>query len=241
MTEKRNIYTSFHDIPPRDYMYFPKGTIEMSKPGKFSRLELQHLLISMGVLTIAFAFVLTRNNLIYGLAEGFKLDILPYGIGISFIGIVTAFFFHEMSHKFMAQKYGLWAEYRMFPQGLKLALLFGILTPFVFAAPGAVMFRGDSRDFETGHIAVAGPLANIMIAMTTLSVYLFVLFENKMLGEIVGLICYINTVLAFFNLLPFGPLDGVKIIRWNATVWIILLIISIFMLVFIWSRISITF
>ena len=65
MAEKRKIYTSFHDISPREYMYFPKGTIEMSKPGKFSRLELQHLLISICVLTIAFAFVLSENNLIY--------------------------------------------------------------------------------------------------------------------------------------------------------------------------------
>ena len=34
MSERREIYTSFHDIPVRDYMYFPKGSIDVGKPGK---------------------------------------------------------------------------------------------------------------------------------------------------------------------------------------------------------------
>ena len=228
MVQERKIYTSFHDIPPREYMYFPKGTLEMGKPGKFSRVEITHLLISIAVLTVVFAFIITQNNLFWGLINGgFNLNILPYGLTLSFLGILTAFFFHELLHKFMAQKYGLWAEYRMFPQGLRLALLLGVFTPIVFAAPGAVMFRGGSRTFETGQTAVAGPLANIVIAMITLPIYLFVLFEESTIGQIVGFICLINALLATFNLLPFGPLDGVKIIRWNATVWVILFIIAI--------------
>ena len=241
MAEKRKIYTSFHDMSPREYMYFPKGTIEMSKPGKFSRLELQHLLISICVLTIAFALVLSENNLIYGLLEGFKLDRLSKCIALSFIGIVSAFFVHEISHKFMAQKYGLWAEYRMYPKGLQFALLLSLLTPFVFAAPGAVMFRGNARDFETGQIAMAGPLANIILAMITFPLYLFVFFEQSILRDIVGFICFINAFLATFNLFPFGPLDGVKIIRWNATIWIILLITASIMLMLIWPRFSLVF
>jgi len=217
-------------------MYFPKGTLEMGKPGKFSRLEIKHLLISMGVLIIAFTFALTGNNLINGLTYGFKLYSLPFGIAKSFLGVITAFFFHEFSHKFMAQKYGLWAEYRMFPRSLFMALLLGVLTPLVFAAPGAVMFRGKPRDFEMGHIAVAGPLANIVIAGVTLPLYLFVFYEISVLGEIVGFICLINTVLATFNLLPFGPLDGVKVVRWNGTVWAILLIVAMTMMTTIFIR-----
>ncbi len=227
MVEDRKVYTSFHDIPPRDYMYFPKGTLEVGKPGKFSRMEITHLLISMGVLTIAFAFALSGNNIYNGLTKGFSLDNLFFYIQLTFLGIITAFFFHELSHKFMAQKYGLWAEYRMFPKGLSLALLLGILTPFVFAAPGAVMFRGQIRPFEMGKIAVAGPLANIIIAMITLPLYLFVFFEDILLGRIVLFICFINALLATFNLLPLGPLDGAKVVRWNATVWIILFIIAV--------------
>ena len=38
MVEEKKHYKSFHDIPPRDYMYFPKGTIDLGKPGEFSRI-----------------------------------------------------------------------------------------------------------------------------------------------------------------------------------------------------------
>jgi len=224
--EEKKIYTSFHDIPPREYMYFPKGTIEVSRPGSFSRVEINHLFISMFVLTFAFAFALAPFNL----RSGFNIDNLPYGLIISFMAIMTAFFFHEMSHKFMAQKFGLWAEYRMFPQGLTIAFILGLLSGFVFAAPGAVMFRGGARNYETGRIAMAGPLANIIIALITLPLYLFVFYETAFVGSIIGFMCYINAFLAIFNLLPFGPLDGTKIIRWNATVWIIMLIIAMTLL-----------
>ena len=241
MSQERKIYTSFHDIPPREYMYFPKGTVQPSKPGNFSKLEIKHLIISMSVLSIAFTFALTGNNVITGLARGFNPYIIPYGLGLSFLGIITAFFFHEMFHKFMAQKHGLWAEYRMFPQGLFIALFLGIFTPFIFAAPGAVMFRGGARDYETGKIAMAGPLTNIIIAGITLPIYLFLVFEETLLGQAVGFICLINAFLGTFNLLPFGPLDGVKIIRWDATVWIIMLIAGIFILAMIYPRFSFSF
>ena len=76
---------------------------------------------------------------------------------------------------------------------------------------------------------MAGPLANIIIAFITFPLYLYV-FYSPPIGTIIGFICFINTFLALFNLLPFGPLDGTKIIRWNATVWIILLIFSTILL-----------
>ena len=229
--QEKKIYTSFHDIPVRDYMYFPKGTLEVGKPGKFSRIEITHLLISIFVLTIAFSFALSENNLLNGLSAGFKFDNLTLFIPLSFLGITTAFFFHELSHKFMAQKHGLWSEYRMFPQGLILALFFGILTPFVFAAPGAVMFRGGAKTHETGQIAASGPGANIIIALITFFLYTSIFYESQ-IGIIIKFIFLINAFIATFNLLPFGPLDGIKIIRWNAVVWIIMFIIPLTLLTY---------
>lgn len=240
MVQERKIYTSFHDIPVRDYMYIPKGSLEGGKPGKFSKTEITQLLISMGVLTVAFTLALTGNNLFTGFSSGFKPYLIPFGLGISFIGIVTGFVFHEIAHKFMAQKHGLWAEYRMFPQGLYLALFLGIFTPFVFAAPGAVMFRGGSRDYETGRIASAGPLANIIISLVTFLLYISIFYESQ-IGYLIGFICLINAFLAMFNLLPFGPLDGIKIIKWNTTVWIFMFIISLTILMVIFTRFPLVF
>ncbi|UCF13809.1 MAG: Zn-dependent protease [Thermoplasmatales archaeon] len=121
----------------------------------------------------------------------------------------------------------------MYPRGLLLSLVLAFLTGFVIAAPGAVMFRGETRNFETGRIAAVGPSANIIIAVITYILYRFVFFEAGFVGKVLGLICLVNALLGTFNLLPFGPLDGVKVIRWNGIVWSILLAISIILLVFI--------
>jgi len=231
MKEREKIHRSFYDLSPREYMYFPKGTLEAGKPGKFSRTEIFHILIAMGVLTIAFSFTISRNNIISGFN---RLDSFPSSIIVSFLGIVTAFFVHEIFHKLMAQKYGLWSEFRMYPQGLLFSLILAFITGFVFAAPGAVMFRGETRNFETGRIAVAGPTANILIAVITFILYRYVFLETNV-GKILAFICLVNVLLATFNLLPFSPLDGSKVLRWNGIIWSILLIISIILLVLIYQ------
>jgi len=225
MQERRRIYTSFHELSPSEYMYFPKGTLDGGSPGRFSKTEIYHLLLAMGVLTLAFSFVFSP-------VYSFNLETFVYSIPKAFLGILTAFFFHELSHKFMTQKYGLWSEFRMYPRGLILSLVLAVFTGFVFAAPGAVMFRGETRNFEMGKIAAAGPLANIVIAAITYPLYRFVFFETPF-GKILGFICLINALLGTFNLLPFGPLDGMKVIRWNGIVWAALFIIAIVMMILI--------
>jgi len=232
MGERRQkIRALFHELSPREYMYFPKGSLEMGRPGHFSRIEVFHLVVSMFVLTLSFSILLTRNSLFSG-----DLFSLMHAMPFSFLGILTAFFVHELSHKFMAQKYGLWSEFRMFPLGLLLAFLLAFFAPFIFAAPGAVMFRGEARDFEMGRIAAAGSMANIAIAMITFPFYILVFFEVDPWGKIFGFVCLVNALLATFNLLPLGSLDGVKIIRWNGIVWSLLFILSLFVTLLILFR-----
>ena len=220
---------TFHDLSPREYMYFPKGTLEMGKPGQFSTLELSHILFAMLVLTIAFAFALSRNSLLMLLLRNspFNIHQLLTGFGLSFVAIVSAFFCHELSHKLMAQHYRLWSEFRMYPKGLLISLLLSMVTGFVFAMPGAVMFRGEPRPFEEGKIAMAGPLANMMITSIFLPLFLFVLYgQPGVLTKTIGFICLVNSVFAVFNLFPFGPLDGVKIFQWSPAVWATMFIVS---------------
>jgi len=212
-------------------MYIPEGSLQVGKPGSFSRIEVGHLIISIAVLTIAFSFTFSKNNLLFFFL-GAPIDILSYFffMPIAFLGIVTAFFIHELSHKFVAQKYGLWSEFRMYPRGLLLSVVVAFFTGLVFAAPGAVMFRGDARPFETGRIAAAGASANIVIAMVTYILYHFLFFQMGFWGTLIGFICLVNLLLATFNLLPFGPLDGKKLLLWNEIVWFVLFSVSVLLL-----------
>lgn len=227
MAERRKFYTSFHDLSPREYMYIPEGTLEVGRPGSFSRIELGHLLIAIGVLTVAFSFTFSKNSVLFILL-GVPINIMAYVLflPISFLGIVTAFFVHELSHKFVAQKYGLWSEFRMYPRALLFSITLAFFTGLVFAAPGAVMFRGETRPFETGRIAAAGPASNTVITFVTYALYRFVFYNVDFLVTFLGFICLVNALLATFNLLPFGPLDGRKVVEWSGTAWVVLFSIS---------------
>lgn len=219
---------SFRDISPREYMYFPKGIIELGRPGQISKIELVHISISMIVLVISFMFVLSQNSLMWSILKGgVSYERFLSGFIFSLLGIFSAFFFHELSHKLMAQYYGLWSEFRMYPKALLISLILSITTGFAFAAPGAVMFRGEPRVFEEGKIAMAGPLANIFLAGVFLPVFLYTYFQGiNPIAQGLGFICLINTIFAVFNVLPFGPLDGVNILKWNKFVWISLILLS---------------
>jgi Zn-dependent protease len=232
MPKKPKVYTSFHELSPGEYMYIPEGNLQVGRPGSFSRLELLHISIAMAVLTVAFSFT-------WSPVTRFNLHALLTALPISFLGILTAFFVHELAHKVVAQRYGLWSEFRMYPLGLLLSLLIGMFTGYVFAAPGAVMFRGETRSFEQGHIAAAGPVANIVCAVVTypLSVWFFdASFAGISVGGILVFVCLVNSFLATFNLLPFRPLDGKKIFLWNSLAWSFLFTSALILVVLNFSR-----
>ena len=233
MASEKKQYQSYHQLSPREYMYFPRGTLEMGKPGQSSRLELIHLGSAIMVLTIGFTFALTQSSVLMMILfhHGFDLGRFGFGLLLSFLGVVFAFVVHELSHKFMAQKQGLWSEFRMYPKGLFTSLFLSMTTGFVLATPGAVMFRGKPRPFEQGRIAVAGPSANIILAAILFAIYqLFFSATVSLVSTAIGFIFVINAVLGFFNILPFGPLDGVLIYNFNKFIWIILFISSFILL-----------
>src|SRR2546428_14056198 len=98
--------------------------------------------------------------------EVFLLTLLVIGIG--FLG-------HELADKFTAQRYGAWAEFRLWTIGAIMALVFASIPPgtFVFAAPGAVYiasrssYIGDAMGRKTnGVISFVGPKGNIAPAGT---------------------------------------------------------------------------
>ncbi|MCK4348472.1 MAG: site-2 protease family protein [Thermoplasmatales archaeon] len=112
----------------------------------------------------------------------------------------------------------------MYPQGLLFALFLGVAVGIVFAAPGAVQIFGRPNKDEMGKIAAAGPMTNIVLCVIFTGIWYF---SNGIIASVSFFIAYINMFLAFFNLLPFGPLDGRKIFRWKIEVWGLLIGINV--------------
>jgi Zn-dependent protease len=134
------------------------------------------------------------------------------------------FVLHELSHKFVAQRYGYWAEFRMWPYGLLLVFL-GALIGFFFAAPGATYISGSSiTEKENGVISLAGPMTNVALALLFLPFLIFGALSSSLYGAISlavgGLGLQINLVLAAFNMIPIFPLDGSKVFRWSKVLWV---------------------
>jgi Zn-dependent protease len=128
---------------------------------------------------------------------------------------ISAFLIHELAHKFLAQYYGSWAEFRTQMYGLIVTAISAIpFMPFKFIAPGAVMV-GLSDGNKFGRVALIGPLTNLVMGFAFLaSTYLFPYHSYLHAGA------SFNAWIALFNLLPFGVLDGQKIFDWNKIAWI---------------------
>jgi len=195
-------------------VYTPPYSPPMGRKGVFyfTQEELKELTISIGVLTLAFAMVLGGRRW-----DGFINALLP-----SFIAVVTGFFFHEMGHKFVAQSYGLFSEFRMSMQGLLLAL-FTAFIGFLIAAPGAVVISGYATREQSGKIALAGPLVNVVIAILFLPL---IFVGDGMIRFTAFIVAYINAFLALFNMIPIAPLDGEKIYKWSTPHYIGLALVA---------------
>ncbi len=88
-------------------------------------------------------------------------------------------------------------------------------TPFVFGYAKPVPFNPHNlRDSKWGpaKVAVAGPLANLILAVVFGLILRFAQTIDPNLAVLLTYIVIINLVLMVFNLVPIPPLDGSKII-----------------------------
>ncbi|MEM4713938.1 MAG: hypothetical protein QXQ79_00105 [Candidatus Nanoarchaeia archaeon] len=202
----------------------------------FSKKEIIHLFCAAMVISLAFELVLFRDQIF---TYAFTITSFAVFFLQTLLIITLAFVLHELGHKFIAQKIGIWAEFRAWPFGLVLALILALISKggFVFAAPGAVLIvpaKKTKKGFifkkltkkQVGHIGIIGVLINLFLAT--------IAFILALLGvALAALMAQINTWLAIFNLIPVSILDGAKVWHWSKTAWAITFFyaISLFILI----------
>ncbi|MEM2874154.1 MAG: hypothetical protein QW063_01750 [Candidatus Nanoarchaeia archaeon] len=207
---------------------------------KVSRKEIFDISTALTALAFSFQLVLFRKEIF---TEGYFMNpnaMLGFFLQ-SLVIVGFAFVLHELGHKYVAQKKGLWAEFRAWPSGLIFAIIIALITRgnFVFAAPGAVVMAPVKKTFsyhiikrlgprDVGLIGIAGSLINL--ALVCLFGLLAILFNIKMF--ILG--AQVNAWLALFNLIPFNPLDGAKVVYWSKSIWLGTFALSFCALVLSW-------
>jgi Zn-dependent protease len=192
-----------------------------------SNTEIIHIIISWLAISYAFAVLLlwsgsgikpTGDELVNGIFN-------PLVISLSTVGV--SFIVHEMSHKLVAQRFGLWAEFRMSLPMLFLMLFVVLEFGILFAAPGAVMiYGGNVGRRENGRISLAGPLSNLLLGLA----FFTLLSEQGILYEIGRYGVIVNITLALFNMIPLGIFDGRKVWDWNKPVYIVMVIAILLLL-----------
>jgi len=214
LTQKRTLV-----VPPTTTITWSDSNYPgspMIKPGSpFSKVEVRDILIAYLSLGVAFFIALH-----FSLLANTQLD--PFEVlGIAFIAVGPGFVLHELSHKFTARRYGYWAEFRMWPLGLLLALVTSLIG-FIFAAPGATYYSGlNVTKQESGRISITGPLTNVAVALVFVPL---AVFAGGLWMDIGFYGVFFNIWLALFNMLPIAMLDGAKVFSWSKSRWVLLFV-----------------
>jgi len=193
------------------YKYTISYTPQSSRRFWFSPAELKHLILG--------TLLVMGVGLSYFLYIGFGSKVLIL-VSLS-IAFTWSFLLHEVAHKFSAQHFRLWAEFRLTMQGALITLISIFLPPpFKIISPGAVMIVGSGTRETVGKIALSGPLTNILLSTGCILI-------ATVTQDIFWIVAFINAFLAALNLIPFGIMDGLKVFRWNRIAWTLALIAAI--------------
>jgi len=181
--------------------------------GIFSKAEEKHIL--------AASFVVVLSGLLtnWTVAPNALVAATPLFFAITIPTYLVSFLGHEISHKLLAQRNGLWAEFRTNLYGLMLTAVSSVFL-VKFLAPGQMDIQGGGNKELLGGIALVGPGFNI--ALGTL-IFIMSRFSGHFFGSIFVQIAWFNAWMALVNLIPYGSLDGKKIFEWDRTRWVIAL------------------
>lgn len=196
---------------------------QQSRP-RFSLKEVEHISVA-AVLVIGVGLSLYFPTY-YQTNAG--LDYLL--LALSALAFTASFLVHEVAHKIVAQRHGLWAEFRLTTMGAIITAI-SIPLPFKFISPGAMMVAGAADRQTMGKTAIAGPVTNIVLAaflsLATIASPVDFTFN-------LATIAWFNAWIATFNLIPFGIFDGLKIFNWDKPIWVLSFAISVAFTIGLW-------
>ncbi len=201
---------SFYDWTDRIRRYY-----------KFSRSELIWLTVSI----LAMAFVVGFRF------EGdkFELGVFLSNFWRGLIAVALAVFAHETAHRLVGLNMGYKTEFKPVLYGVLAGVIVAFMSAgkvIILAYSGMMLnimekhrlgyFRYQLGYFDLGKAALAGPLANLLMAVIVKSLPFI---PDSLKDKIV----FVNVLFAITNVLPIPPLDGAHIMYASKTAYPIVL------------------
>ena len=145
---------------------------------------------------------------------------MKYKFLLTLPGLLVAIIIHEVSHGYVAYLLGddtAKKSGRLSLNPLKHIDLVGFICLLVFkfgwAKPvpiNSLNFKNRKRD--TILVSLAGPFSNFLMAIIVGFIISSGIITNNILFNVLIIMLWYNIMLGVFNLLPFPPLDGSKVI-----------------------------
>lgn len=193
---------------------------------RFSSTEKRDLSIATILVALVGVSLLGRPSGIFRALDLIVNQYLPSGLWWLLVGIVaifvSTFIVHELAHKFVAQYYGMWSEFRMFQTGYFLSAM-AILFSIPIFGTGVVYTSGAKNLEEEGKSNLAGPFSNFLMALIILGAVLLAELAVGVGPYVLILATYgieINAFIGLFNMIPIQPFDGATVRSWSTSVWI---------------------
>jgi Zn-dependent protease len=221
----------------------PRRRVPVTRTRRFSAQETKDLGISIVLVTLVaislqagsfgfsgIPFLAGVQSTLVAISAGYWW--VPVGTIVMFLAV---YLIHEMAHKFMAQRFGMWAEFRMTMQGYYLSAI-----AIVFAIPifgtGAVFTSGAHSREEDGLVNFVGPFSNFifaaLLAMLAIAVLPATSDPSGGLHFLLLIGIALNSFIGLFNMIPIQPFDGGTVYGWNKKLWAILAVALLILLIF---------
>ncbi|MHA2295966.1 MAG: hypothetical protein ACXAEU_03485 [Candidatus Hodarchaeales archaeon] len=175
----------------------------------FTADEIRHLLLATVLIyLVELSFILIQ----------FRSLLFESAIVLSLL-FIPLYLLHELAHKWVAQFYGYHAYFQVVQEGAILTAI-SIFLPVKIIAPGAMVVHEYVNMEKNAKISLAGPLTNLIIGGI---LFLFAGLYHGIgyYSLLIGIIAKFSIDLAFFNMIPFPPFDGSKVINWNQDLYIV--------------------
>lgn len=173
-------------------------------------------------LTYAEITVAVVGSILIGVATVIALRD-PFSVTEILIYIVAggiAVTLHEFGHRYAAHRKNVATEVKFWELGAVTMFLTGWFTGSVFAQPQRTIIdektveeraKDNERIPVDVQISLAGPLVNLGIAVITIPF----LFVGGEVTKIASIMLMMTLLLAVYHLMPFSPMDGKAIMKWN--------------------------
>ena len=171
----------------------------------FSALELGVIVFTSVFLGLAF---MLTNRIDLGSPSDWLLYILVAGLAV---------ILHDLVHRYMAWRHNVVTEYKFWFLGTGIMFLTALAFGVVYSSPSRLAIN-DTKDLTAKQQAViygAGPLMSVIVFIVFLAVIPF----GGYAATVGTLGASMNLLTATYSLMPFEPMDGKKVYKWNKLVW----------------------